>query len=150
MFGHLPELGIILVIALIVFGPDKLPEVAANAGKMVREVRQAMDLALHPEDQQVPDDFSTYYYDSLERTGEAPPSEAGADPFEGWPGVAGPEAMDAESIPVADAGWIENYHHEPPETGEYERYPVGDTSSGAHPVGADDDDSDRPAGTESA
>ena len=55
MFGHLPELAIVLLIALIFFGPEKLPEVAASAGKMIREVRQAMDTALRPEDTQVPD-----------------------------------------------------------------------------------------------
>lgn len=73
MFGHLPELIIILVIGLIVFGPEKLPEAAANAGKMVREMREVMDSALHPEDTELSEDFSTYYYESLERSGEDVP-----------------------------------------------------------------------------
>ena len=73
MFGHLPELFIIVVVALIVFGPEKLPEVAANAGKLVREVREAVNVAMNPEDHQVPDDFTTYYYESLERSGEDVP-----------------------------------------------------------------------------
>ena len=40
-FGHGPELIIILVIALIVLGPGKIPEVAHMLGKGIRELRQA-------------------------------------------------------------------------------------------------------------
>lgn len=70
MFGHLPELIIILGIGLIVFGPEKLPEVAASAGKMVREFRDLVDTAMNPVDTHVPEDFSQYYYESLTRAGE--------------------------------------------------------------------------------
>ena len=43
MFGTLggPELFLILVIALIVFGPKKLPEIGKNLGKMIGEFRRA-------------------------------------------------------------------------------------------------------------
>jgi len=40
-FGHGPELIIIVVIALIVLGPSKIPEVAQMLGKGIRELRQA-------------------------------------------------------------------------------------------------------------
>ncbi len=36
------ELGVILVIALIVFGPGKLPEVGKALGKGIGELRQAL------------------------------------------------------------------------------------------------------------
>jgi len=40
IFGiGLPEMGIIAVVALLIFGPDKLPEVMGQAGKMVRDFR---------------------------------------------------------------------------------------------------------------
>jgi sec-independent protein translocase protein TatA len=80
MFGHLPELVIVLVLALIVFGPEKVPEMAASAGKMMREFRQVVDGAMKPPDTHVPDDFSTYYYDSLHRSGEEPPEAEGFHP----------------------------------------------------------------------
>ncbi len=35
-----PEILLIMVVALVVFGPDKLPEIAREAGKMVRAFRQ--------------------------------------------------------------------------------------------------------------
>lgn len=40
MFGiGLPELAVIAVVALIVFGPDRLPEFARQAGRFVRQMR---------------------------------------------------------------------------------------------------------------
>lgn len=43
MFGRiaLPELILILVIALIIFGPRKLPEIGRSIGRGIRELRQA-------------------------------------------------------------------------------------------------------------
>jgi Tat protein translocase TatB subunit len=43
MFGTLggPELFLILVVALIVFGPRKLPEMGRSLGKMMAEFRKA-------------------------------------------------------------------------------------------------------------
>jgi TatA/E family protein of Tat protein translocase len=50
-FNHLPELFIILVLALIVFGPSRLPEVGSSIGKAMREFRRATseieDAVLH-------------------------------------------------------------------------------------------------------
>jgi sec-independent protein translocase protein TatB len=40
VFGvGLPEFMVILVVGLVVFGPDRLPDLARQAGKMVRQVR---------------------------------------------------------------------------------------------------------------
>jgi sec-independent protein translocase protein TatB len=41
MFGvGLPELAVIAFVAVLVFGPDKLPDMARQAGRMMRTVRQ--------------------------------------------------------------------------------------------------------------
>ena len=41
MFGiGLPELMVIVVVAIVVFGPDRLPDFARQAGRLVRQVRQ--------------------------------------------------------------------------------------------------------------
>lgn len=38
----MPELGLVLVIALIVFGPGKLPEAGKALGKGISELRRAV------------------------------------------------------------------------------------------------------------
>ena len=55
-----PELILILVVALVVFGPGKLPEIGSSLGKTIREFRKATQglsdeiksvTALEPEDE---------------------------------------------------------------------------------------------------
>jgi len=46
VFGiGLPELMVIIVVAVIVFGPDRLPEFARQAGRLVRQIRQFTNAA---------------------------------------------------------------------------------------------------------
>lgn len=46
MFGiGLPELMVIAIVAVIVFGPDRLPELARQAGRMVRQLRNLAQTA---------------------------------------------------------------------------------------------------------
>ncbi len=41
MFGvGLPELAVIAFVAVLVFGPDKLPDLARQAGRMARQMRK--------------------------------------------------------------------------------------------------------------
>jgi sec-independent protein translocase protein TatA len=62
MFGlGLPELGIIAVVALLIFGPKKIPEFGSAFGKTLRNFREGMenpdedDLALDADDPNVVD-----------------------------------------------------------------------------------------------
>ena len=56
MLGHVPgqvgvtELLVVLVIALIVLGPKRLPEMARNLGRGLREFREAISLDSHDDD----------------------------------------------------------------------------------------------------
>ena len=60
MFGvGLPELMVIAVVAIVVFGPDKLPEYARQAGRLVRQFR---DFARTAQDQ-IRDELGPEYAD---------------------------------------------------------------------------------------
>jgi len=51
-FGfHLPELFIILVVALLIFGPKKLPEMGSAIGKSIKEFRKGMSELTAPKDE---------------------------------------------------------------------------------------------------
>lgn len=128
--GHLPELAIILGIALIVFGPERLPEVAGNVGKVVREMRQAMNDVFNPQDYEIPDDFSSYYYESLARAGESAPVAESGDVTEVWPGVAGGEAAEMDAP--------EDARDDPLAAGS--SHTDRDTAGGAHSVSRSTDD----------
>ena len=46
MFGvGLPEFAVIAVVAVLVFGPDKLPDLARQAGQLMRKARQLANSA---------------------------------------------------------------------------------------------------------
>jgi sec-independent protein translocase protein TatA len=52
MFGlGLPEVGIIAIIALVVFGPKKIPEMGSALGKTLRGFKQEMNKPTSEEDE---------------------------------------------------------------------------------------------------
>ena len=61
LFGlGIPEIIVILVVALVVFGPDRLPTVAAQVGRWVRDFRR-MTADLTAEFQSVTKEFSSEF-----------------------------------------------------------------------------------------
>ena len=52
MFGlHMPELIIILVVALLIFGPKKLPEMGSSIGNSIKEFRKGMAEISQPKEE---------------------------------------------------------------------------------------------------
>jgi sec-independent protein translocase protein TatA len=50
MFGlHAPELIIVLVVALLIFGPKKLPEMGSAIGKSIKEFRKGVNEIANPD-----------------------------------------------------------------------------------------------------
>lgn len=59
MFGMgWPEIAVILVVALVVFGPDRLPEMARQAGQLIRTVRQMAENAKNDLGREIGHDLS--------------------------------------------------------------------------------------------
>lgn len=107
MFGlGFGEILIILVLALILLGPKKLPDVAKQLGKGMREFRKATDDLKGQFEREV-------YADEVKRTQPhvvAPPT--GAAPVQAPPPGPAPAAT-AENVPGLDVALVE-----PPPSGE--------------------------------
>jgi len=78
----LPELLIILAIALIVFGPNKLPELAKAVGRAMREFKKATDevkesfVAETKDLEEVKNSLTKDYYAGLMEETSVPPEKA--------------------------------------------------------------------------
>src|SRR5215212_7997093 len=110
MFGTLggPEVILILVVALIVFGPRRLPEIGKSMGKMLAEFRKASN------------DFKRTIDDELEAE-KAREAQSQLPP-------AAPPPLDATAAPVSppvtEADWRPPYA--PPPTIEIVEPPTGE------------------------
>lgn len=110
MFGSIggPELLIIFVIALIVFGPRKLPEIGKSLGKMIGEFRRASnDLKRTIEDEVEADRLrqlaSVPYSDISTSPSIAPAaSEAGTDASSTASPAGDPPAPESATPPAAE------------------------------------------------
>ncbi len=68
VFGHGPELIVLLVVALLVFGPKKLPEMGRSIGKTVTEFRKGIsEMSKEKEHEEALKNPSTLNYDAIER-----------------------------------------------------------------------------------
>lgn len=67
MFGiGLPELMVIVVVAIVVFGPDRLPDFARQAGRMVRQVRKFTESARDEIREELGPEFSDFELTDLD------------------------------------------------------------------------------------
>jgi sec-independent protein translocase protein TatA len=97
MFGSVggPELVLILIIGLIVFGPRKLPEIGKSVGKMIVEFRKASN------------DFKRTIEEEVEAekraTVPAPPIETAALPVPAAAPVPAPAPGTVAQTPSSEA-----------------------------------------------
>jgi sec-independent protein translocase protein TatA len=67
MFGfHAPELIIILVVALLIFGPKRLPEMGAGVGKFIKEFRKGVNEISNPKEESN-DELKSRNVEAIER-----------------------------------------------------------------------------------
>jgi len=123
MFGiGLPELILIMAVALIVVGPDKLPELAKSLGKGIVELKKAassLKESLNEDDEEVPawdqQDIAKHPNKLLEAYKDLP-EDALADKFE----TVSPEESETESESTASTEEISQSIPAEPETGSTE------------------------------
>ncbi|MBE3561692.1 MAG: twin-arginine translocase TatA/TatE family subunit [Ktedonobacteraceae bacterium] len=71
-FGHTWEIIIILVVALLIFGPKKLPEMGSAIGKSIKEFKRGMESLNAPKDiKSEEDEYIPPRYDAIARTSTA-------------------------------------------------------------------------------
>lgn len=70
------EIGIVLIIALIVFGPKRLPELGSSLGRGIREFKETIS-GERPDDEDEPDDNVKAL--SASAAGEAAEPEVASD-----------------------------------------------------------------------
>lgn len=72
--AHFPELIIVLVVALLVFGPKKLPEMGSAIGKSVKEFRKGISELTAPKESEysLPESSVTTTHSKVETEPETP------------------------------------------------------------------------------
>ncbi len=67
MFGMgVPELLVIGIVAMLVFGPDKLPDIARQAGRFIRTIKQMAETARDDLGKEIGQDLSGYNLKDLD------------------------------------------------------------------------------------
>ncbi len=92
----MPEMVVIAVIALIIFGPRKLPELGKSLGKSIAEFKRASNELKNT----LEDEIRTEELQEARKTAQVPPSPAGPSSTAA-PATTAPEG---ETTPRVDAG----------------------------------------------
>jgi TatA/E family protein of Tat protein translocase len=101
-----PEMLLVLVIVLLLFGGDKLPEFARGMGKTMRELKKAAS-GVEDEFRRAMDEDERKKAAAFDPAVSATPgTETGSTPppAEGAPAEAGPVSPAAEATPTGTAG----------------------------------------------
>lgn len=101
MFGMgWPEIAVLTVVGLLVFGPDKLPHMAKQAGGFVRQIRQLADNAKRDLRSELGPEFADLSFEDLDprtavRRTMFSDTKAPARPIAGSPATPAPFDPDA-------------------------------------------------------
>ena len=90
----MPEMVIIAVVALIIFGPRKLPELGKSLGKSIAEFKRASNELKNT----LEDEIRTEELNDARKSAQIPPSAPVA------PVTPAPAAPEGETTPRADTG----------------------------------------------
>jgi sec-independent protein translocase protein TatA len=93
----MPEMVVIAVIALIIFGPRKLPELGKSLGKSIAEFKRASNELKNT----LEDEIRTEELQDARKSAQIPPS---ASVPVATPAPAAPAAPEGETTPRVDAG----------------------------------------------
>lgn len=93
----MPEMLVIAVIALIIFGPRKLPELGKSLGKSIAEFKRASNELKNT----LEDEIRTEELQDSRKSAQVPPSASVPAPT---PAPAAPAAPEGETTPRVDAG----------------------------------------------
>ena len=93
----MPEMVVIAVIALIIFGPRKLPELGKSLGKSIAEFKRASNELKNT----LEDEIRTEELQDARKSAQIPPS---ATVPVATPAPAAPAAPEGETTPRVDAG----------------------------------------------
>jgi sec-independent protein translocase protein TatA len=93
----MPEMVVIAIIALIIFGPRKLPELGKSLGKSIAEFKRASNELKNT----LEDEIRTEELQDARKSAQIPPSASVPAPT---PAPAAPAAPEGETTPRVDAG----------------------------------------------
>jgi sec-independent protein translocase protein TatA len=93
----MPEMVVIAIIALIIFGPRKLPELGKSLGKSIAEFKRASNELKTTLEEEI----RTEELNDARKSAQIPPSASVPAPT---PAPAAPAEPEGETTPRADAG----------------------------------------------